>query len=85
MGFFDWHKRQTEWWKKKLNISDYVLAWIGFFKGLVFGLIVYFNQQVTQALEMGKQGMSRQEILARFPTFVQQMPSHPRNPYGQKM
>ena len=23
MGFFDWHKRQTEWWKKKLNISDY--------------------------------------------------------------
>lgn len=55
------------------------------YKGLVFGLIVYFNQQVTQALEMGKQGMSRQEILARFPTFVQQMPSHPRNPYGQKM
>ena len=41
MGFFDWHKKQTEWWKKKLNISDYVLMWLGFFKGLVFGLLIY--------------------------------------------
>jgi len=41
MVFFDWHKRQTEWWKKKLNISDYVLMWLGFFKGLVFGLLIY--------------------------------------------
>ena len=41
MGFFDWHKRNLEWWKKKLNISDYVLAWIAFFKGLVFGLLIY--------------------------------------------
>ena len=41
MGFFKWHKRQTEWWKKKLKISDYVLMWLGFFKGLVFGLLIY--------------------------------------------
>ena len=42
MVFFDWHKKQIEWWKKKLNISDYVVAWIGFFKGLVFGFVVGF-------------------------------------------
>ena len=41
MGFFDWHKRQTEWWKKKLSISYYGLMWGAFFKGLVFGLLIY--------------------------------------------
>ncbi len=35
------HKRQLEWWKSKLGISDYGVAWIAFFKGIIFGLIVY--------------------------------------------
>jgi hypothetical protein len=35
------HKRQMEFWKSKLGISDYGVAWIGFLKGLVIGLLVY--------------------------------------------
>ena len=35
------HKRQLEWWKSKLGISDYGVAWIAFFKGIIFGLFVY--------------------------------------------
>ena len=30
----DWHQRYLEWWKKKLNISDYGVVWISFFKGI---------------------------------------------------
>ena len=35
------HKRQLEFWKSKLGISDYGVAWIAFLKGLVIGLAVY--------------------------------------------
>ena len=28
------HKKYIDWWKKKLNISDYAVLWITFFKGL---------------------------------------------------
>ena len=35
------HKRQLEWWKSKLGISDYGVAWIAFVKGLIFGLFIY--------------------------------------------
>ena len=35
------HKRQMEFWKSKLGISDYGVAWIAFLKGLVIGLLVY--------------------------------------------
>jgi len=37
MTVIDWHVRQLEWWKKKLGISDYGVAWIAFAKGLVLG------------------------------------------------
>ncbi len=37
----NWHKRYLEWWKKKLNISDYVIAWVSFFKGIFIGLLIY--------------------------------------------
>jgi len=37
----NWHKRYVEWWKKKLNISDYGIAWISFIKGLIIGLLIY--------------------------------------------
>ena len=36
------HKRQLEWWKSKLGVkSDYGVAWIAFFKGIIFGLLIY--------------------------------------------
>ena len=37
-----WHKRYLEWWKKKLNISDYAVVWISFFKGIFIGLLIYY-------------------------------------------
>ena len=37
----DWHKRQVEFWKAKLGLSDYGMLWIAWVKGLVLGLIVY--------------------------------------------
>ena len=40
-SFINWHKKTIEWWKKKLNVSDYGIAWIAFIKGLIIGLLVY--------------------------------------------
>ena len=37
----EWHKKNIEYWKKILNISDYGIAWISFFKGLLIGLVIY--------------------------------------------
>jgi hypothetical protein len=42
MTVIDWHIRQVEWWKKKLGISDYGVAWIAFAKGLVLGYALCF-------------------------------------------
>lgn len=36
------HKRQIELWKSKLGISDYGIAWIAFFKGLIIGLLIFY-------------------------------------------
>ena len=35
------HKKQLEWFKSKLGISDYTGAWIAFLKGLILGLFIY--------------------------------------------
>ncbi len=35
------HKRQVEFWKSKLGISDYGFAWIAFLKGLILGVLIY--------------------------------------------
>ena len=35
------HKRQLERWQSKLGISNYGIAWIAFFKGMIFGVLVY--------------------------------------------
>jgi len=35
------HKKYIGWWKKKLNISDYSVLWITFFKGIFIGLLIY--------------------------------------------
>jgi len=37
----NWHKGYMEYWKKKLNVSDYAVAWISFIKGLIIGLLIY--------------------------------------------
>lgn len=34
-------KNYIEWWKNKLGISYYALAWISFFEGVAIGLIIY--------------------------------------------
>ena len=39
--FVDWHKKYIEYWKIKLNLSNYVILWIAFIKGLIIGLLVY--------------------------------------------
>ena len=39
--FMNWHKKNIEWWKKKLNVSNYGIAWIAFIKGLIIGLLIY--------------------------------------------
>jgi hypothetical protein len=35
------HKKQIEWFKLKLGVSDYTVAWIGFIKGVALGLLIY--------------------------------------------
>ena len=43
MKVIELHKKQMEWWKKKLGIDDYAVAWIAFIKGLIIGsLITYY-------------------------------------------
>ena len=43
MKVIELHKKQMEWWKHKLGIDEYVVAWIAFIKGLIIGsLITYF-------------------------------------------
>ena len=40
-AFIVWHKKTIEYWKIKLNVSDYGILWIAFIKGLIIGLLVY--------------------------------------------
>ena len=35
------HKKYIYWWKKKLNVSDYTMLWVTFFKGIFIGLLIY--------------------------------------------
>ncbi len=35
------HKKYIDWWKQKLNISDYAVLWVTFFKGIFIGLLIY--------------------------------------------
>jgi len=40
-NLIEWHKKNIEWWKKKLNVSNYSIVWIAFIKGLIIGLLIY--------------------------------------------
>ena len=33
------HKKYINWWKEKLNLSNYGLLWITFIKGLIIGIL----------------------------------------------
>ena len=38
---FEIHKKYINWWKEKLNVSEYGMLWLAFMKGLIIGLLVY--------------------------------------------
>ena len=38
--FITWHKKNITWWKIKLGLSDYVLLWVSFLKGLLFATFI---------------------------------------------
>ena len=40
-SFFKWHRRQTEHFQKKFNLTHYEVMWIAFLKGLVMGLLLF--------------------------------------------
>ena len=43
MKVIEFHKKQMEWWKNKLGIDYYAVAWIAFIKGIIVGaLITYY-------------------------------------------
>ena len=51
------NKRPVDWWKSKLGMSDYSVAWIAFFKGIIFGLLIYhflITQQYYKELNLSK-------------------------------
>ena len=37
-----WHKKKMDWFQKKLGISNYGIAWLGFLKGFIFGLLICY-------------------------------------------
>ena len=37
----EYHKNLVESFRKKTGISNYVLAWMSFIKGLIIGLLIY--------------------------------------------
>jgi len=40
-GYINWEKKQIQWWKKKLGVSEHGLAWLSFIKGILVGLLIY--------------------------------------------
>ena len=40
-NYINWEKKQIDWWKEKLGISEHGVAWISFIKGILVGLLVY--------------------------------------------
>ena len=40
-NYINWEKKQIDWWKEKLGISDHGVAWISFIKVILVGLLVY--------------------------------------------
>ncbi len=36
-----WHKNLLKSLQVKMGLSNYLVAWISYFKGLIFGLLIY--------------------------------------------
>ncbi len=36
-----WHRNTTDWFQNKIGISNYVMLWISYIKGLILGLLIY--------------------------------------------
>jgi hypothetical protein len=39
MGFFSWHRRQTQWWLDQFGMSPYAGLWFAYVKGIATALI----------------------------------------------
>ncbi len=37
----NFNKRITKWLQQKIGLNNYQMLWIAYFKGLIFGLILY--------------------------------------------
>ena len=51
-GYINWEKKQIQWWKKKLGLSEHGLAWISFIKGILVGSLVYDFYGVEKKFEI---------------------------------
>mgnify|MGYP001325120933 FL=1 len=38
---FEWHNKQIDWWRNKLGISWYSVAWLSFAKGVILTVLFY--------------------------------------------
>ena len=34
-NYINWEKKQIDWWKEKLGVSDHAVAWTSFIKGVL--------------------------------------------------
>ena len=37
---WEWHKKKIDWWKAKLGLDWYGVAWVSFFKGVVIVFLI---------------------------------------------
>ena len=54
----NWHKRYIEYWKKKLNVSDYGVAWVS----VQFCSEVTYHDQKSKQQERAKEFRAVPEI-----------------------
>ena len=53
------HKKYIEWWKKKLNVSNYGIAWISFVKGLIIGLLIQKQNRFKNILKIYRKDLDK--------------------------
>ena len=57
-----WHQKYMEYWKKKLNVSNYGIAWISFIKGLIFGAIIMWFVGCKEQVVIKKAPTAKSEL-----------------------
>ena len=40
-NYIDWEKKQIDWWKEKLGVSEHGVARISFIKSILVRMLVY--------------------------------------------